>query len=413
MLANKLLQTSLSKLPENLFFQSMSAGANIDTDTAYDSTTGNIVSCLSYLNNTYVYAVKASGELSWQKIIVSTNNTSVPRITVNSSGDVFVAYTLATTPTSVEIVRLSSSGTYVSSVRVSDSVNLATAIERSKNFISDMSGNTYLTCTISTSPARAALFKFSSSGSLVWGLQAYDSVAVSPLNISIESSGDLLFTVFKTTSGARNFIYRVNPSSSIVGSYGLSITSGSNGRVVPYSDGSVYLVGYNNSGAGIGFVKYNSSFTSPIYQRLSTLNTTTTAVSVIGDKIVFSTAANQIAIANTDLSTISLKSSASSVVTHTQRQLLSANGKMLLSGVARTTGAYNDAFVSRLDLSNINGDYGVSKFTIADTASTWTSGTPPSSDTVTSTAGSYTPTASSSSPSVSNSSLTPQLFLKV
>lgn len=413
MLANKLLQTSLSKLPENLFFQSMSAGASVGVPSvAYHSIGNNIVSCFAWSNSIYVYAIKVDGSLLWQKIITASNDASNPQITVNSSGIIFVAYNIATTPSSIEVVRLAGDGSYVGSTRLSDSVALPLSPDSTACFISDTSGNVYFTCNISTATRNAALIKLDSSGGFLWGVQISDTVATDPQNISIETSGNLLFPVFKTTSGARRFIYRVSPSGSIVASYGLSITSALNGRIISSPDGGIFLAGYNAVSI-TGVIKYSSTFTSPSSIGASSSSSTSTAVEVIGDRIMYCTLDNILTIAKVDLSAMIRKSTASSTVSHSNRKALNANGKVAISGNAQTTGAYNDAFVSRIDLDNMNGNYGSSKFTITDVTTTLTTLTPPTSSTVTSTASSYTPTVSSSSPSVSNSSLTPQLFLKV
>lgn len=413
MLASKLLQTSTSKLPENLFFQSMSAGVSVGVPSvAYNSVGNNIVSCFAWSNNIYAYAIKVDGSLLWQKVITASNSASNPQITVNSSGIIFVAYNIATTPSSIEVVRLSGGGSYVGSTRLSDSVALPLSTDFTACFISDTSGNVYFTCNISTTTRKAALIKLDSSGGFLWGVQISDTVAIDPQNISIETSGNLLFPVFKTTSGARRFIYRVSPSGSIVAAYGLFITSTGNGRIISSPDGGIFLAGYNDATTS-GVIKYSSTFTSPTSIAASSSSDTGMTVDIVGDKIVYSVPNNVITIVKTDLSTLVRKSTSSSTVSHINSRVLNANGSLALSGTAQSTGAYNDAFLSRLDLNNINGNYGSLKFTIANVTTTLTTLTPPSSDTVTSTASSYTPTVSSSSPSVSNSSLTPQLFLKV
>lgn len=408
MLTNSLLRSS-KQSSDKLFFNTISAGEAMTPGApAYNQSTKNLIYCSVYLSNVYVYAVKPNGEIAWQKVITSSSNSTGVSACVNSAGTIFLVINVSTTVASFDVVRLSSSGSFLGAVRVSDT-SAITAVSS----VSDNSGNIYITANVFTTVNKAAVLKIDSSGSLSWARQITDTVTINTVSVVIESSGTLLANVRRTTSGQRTFIHRIDSFGTQITSFGCSPSSESH-FVLPAADGGVVLVG-TASGTARGFTKYNSSFalvscfTSSVYNGSAFFS----ASVVDGKFIAISSGLDNYAVANQDLSSIYVRSTASSTYSHIPRFANDIGGKMLLSGTAQSTGAYNNFMGSRIDLNSDIGNYGSSAFNIASSASTWVTATAPTTQTVTSTVSTYSPTVTTVTPTVADSSHTNQIFLKV
>ena len=409
MLANSLLRSS-KQASDKLFFNTISAGVAVSAPIcAYNPTNKNAIYATLYLNKVYVYAVNTKGEIVWQKVITSAFNSTANGVTVNSLGTIFVFIRIASTPTSLNVVRLDSSGGFLGASNITDTVDISTGVASA-----DASGNVYMPIPISSAATKVGVLKFTSSGVLQWARQVSDSVSLDRVGLSIEASGSVLVNARRTASGQRTFIHRLNSSGTQTGSVGFSPSTEAH-HVVATSDGGFILVGGTSASASRGFTKYNSSFssTSSFASSLYTGTAFTSANMVDGKVVAVVSNTDQYVVASQDLSSIFVRSTSSSTYTHSPFSVTDINGKMLLSGTAQSTGAYNNAMGSRIDLNNDLGNYGTSAFNISSVASTWVPVTAPATETVTSTVSNYSPTVTSVTPTVADSSHTAQIFLKV
>lgn len=409
MLANSLLRSS-KQSSDKLFFNTISAGAAMGTPScAYNHINKNVIYTAIYLNNAYVYAVNTKGEIVWQKVITSTFNSTSAIVSVNTTGTIFVLVRIASTPASLNVVRLDSSGAFLGASNITDTVDISPGRP-----VANASGDIYVPISVTTTPTKMGVLKLNSSGVLQWGRQITDTVNIDLVGISIEASGSILVNARRNTSGQRTFIHRLDSSGTQTGSVGFSPSTEAH-HVVATSDGGFILVGGTSASTTRGFTRYNSSFSSVSSFSSSLYNGTafTSANTVDGKVVAVVFNLDQYVVASQDLSSIYVRSTTSSTYTHSPFSVTDINGKMLLSGTAQSTGAYNNAMGSRIDLSNDLGNYGTSAFNISSVASTWVTATAPTTQTVTSTVSNYNPTVTSVTPTVANSSHTAQIFLKV
>lgn len=409
MLANSLIRSS-KQSSDKLFFNTISAGAAMGSPScAYNPTNKNAIYATLYLNNVYVYAVNTKGEIVWQKVITSAFNSTSSLVSVNSLGTIFVFIRLATTPTSLNVVRLDSSGGFLGASNIADTVDILAG-----RIVANASGDIYAPIFVTTTPTKMGVLKLNSSGVLQWARQIADTVNLDLVGISVEASGSILVNARRTTSGQRTFIHRLDSSGTQTGSVGFSPSTEAH-HVVATADGGFVLVGGTSASTARGFTRYNSSFSSVSSFSSSLYNGTafTSANMVDGKVVAVVFNLDQYIVASQDLSSIHVRSTSSSTYTHSPFSVTDINGKMLLSGTAQSTGAYNSAMGSRIDLSNDLGSYGTSAFNISSVASTWVTATAPTTQTVTSTVSTYSPTVTTVTPTVADSSHTNQIFLKV
>ena len=399
-------------------------GRGITTDSS-----GNVYVCGRGLNssNATVASVSkynSSGTILWQRTITdvfqssSTVNDYANRITVDSSGNVYVSGIGSndTTDTFATVSKYNSSGTIQWQRVLYPASGSSTAVAYGVTV--DNSGNVYA-CGTENGATFNLIYKLNSSGTLQWQ-KTLDDGSTAKLKIvgfydmAIDSSANLYVTgVNYNSSNPITTICKYNSSGTIQWQRTLTNAgSPSTGKGIAVdSSANVYVAGSgnNSSGATVAFIsKWNSSGTLQWQRTLtdagSTINTASTGVSIDSSGNVFvvgygNNSSNQ--------QVISISKWNSSGTIQFQRTItdtystpsdggygvsVDGSGNMYVTGSIKNTAGQIVMFIAKLPSDGSQtGTYSNSTFGIIYASSSWTAAT----STWTAATSTYTDTASS------------------
>jgi uncharacterized delta-60 repeat protein len=295
---------------------SRTLGTNSGTDRFYGlacDSSGNVIAAGSYdaftqgSNDGVVAKYNSSGTIQWQRTLggSSSNNDSFQDVAVDSSGNVYVAGTVALSNRNQYLIaKYNSSGTLQwqnrygaansgvslegSSVAVDGSGNVYAAGYANNNsfnstvvklnssgtlqwareqtdagfndgrVITDSSDNVIVAVRAAASPGGLNLFKYNSSGTLQWKKLLVSSGTNAPHDIAVDDSDNIYTMGWQSVSGrgTDNIITKWNSSGTLQWQRTIGNTTGEFQGGIHAANSSVYVssISENSSGYYVGFV---------------------------------------------------------------------------------------------------------------------------------------------------------------
>ena len=252
-------------------------GTTFGRDIAIDSSgnvyvTGYTGSSGAGSNDFFIAKYSASGTIQWQRTLGASSNDTGAAITVDSSGNVYVAGTTFS-PDTILIAKYNNSGTIQWQKTLGGSGD-----HRTYDIAVDSSGNAYVTGKYYESGVGSGILlaKYNSSGNLQWQKRTSGGTEDIGHSIKLDSSGNI-YIVGQTRTNATYhdiLVIKLDSSGSVI--WDRAITSASNNSdvgegVAIDSSGNVYVTGKINDGGAIKLfvAKFNSSGTIQWQRTLS------------------------------------------------------------------------------------------------------------------------------------------------